>query len=80
MLETIYSVSSGKLYKYLKRYLPSEFYEEYIKTYSDGNYEHLWNSIDISCELFRKTALLVAEHFNFKYPEEDEPYIISKSL
>jgi len=69
---TDYSVSSGKLHKYLKRYLSSDFYEEYIKTYSDGNYEHLWNSIDISCELFRKTALLVAEHFNFKYPEEDE--------
>lgn len=69
---TNYSVSSGKLHKYLKKYLPSDFYEEYIKTYSDGNYEHLWNSIDISCELFRKTALLVAEHFNFKYPEEDE--------
>lgn len=69
---TDYSVSSGKLHKYLKRYLPSDFYEEYIKTYSDGNYEHLWNSIDISCELFRKTALLVAKHFNFKYPKEDE--------
>lgn len=69
---TDYSVSSGKLHKYLKRYLPSDFYEEYIKTYSDGNYEHLWNSIDISCELFLKNSFACRKHFNFKYPKEDE--------
>lgn len=32
------SVSSGKLHKYLKKYLPAAFYEEYVRTYPDGNY------------------------------------------
>ena len=78
---TNYAVSSGKLHKYLKKYLPADFYEEYVKTYSDGNYEHFWNSIDVACKLFRKTALLVAEHFNFTYPVDEEQaskhYILS---
>lgn len=69
---TNYAVSSGKLHKYLKRYLPLDFYEEYRKTYTDGNYDHFWDSIHISYGLFRKTALLVAEYFHFTYPEHEE--------
>ncbi len=71
-IRTDYSVSSGKLNKYFKKYLPADFYEEYVKTYTDGNYEHFWHPIDISCALFRKTALSVADYFNFIYPENDE--------
>lgn len=69
---TNYAVSSGKLHKYLKRYLPLDFYEEYRKTYTDGNYDHFWDSIHISYGLFQKTALLVAEYFHFTYPEHEE--------
>lgn len=69
---TDYSVSSGKLHKYLKKYLPPEFYEAYKKTYSDGEYEHLWASIHTACQLFRETALLVAQQFHFIYPEQEE--------
>lgn len=67
-----YSVSCGKLNKYLKKYLPEELYNEYLKTYTDSNYEHFWRAIDEACKLFRKTALLVAEYFHFVYPENDE--------
>ncbi|MGI5962475.1 MAG: aminoglycoside 6-adenylyltransferase [Lawsonibacter sp.] len=42
------------------------------KTYSDGNYEHFWDSIDMACKLFRKTALLVANYFNFTYSADEE--------
>lgn len=69
---TDYSVSSGKLNKYLKKYLPEDFYEAYVKTYTDGDYECFWSAIDIACALFRKTALLVAEYFGFSYPESEE--------
>lgn len=67
-----YSVSCGKLNKYLKKYLPEELYNEYLKTYTDSDYDHFWCAIDEACKLFRKTALLVVEYFHFVYPENDE--------
>ena len=67
-----YAVSSGKLHKYLKRYLPADMYRTYVATYTDGDYAHFWNAIDAAYGLFRKTALLVAEHLHFIYPEKDE--------
>ena len=69
---TDYSVSSGELHKYLKKYLPEEYYNEYVATYTDGSYANFWNAIDISYRLFRKAALLVADHFHFTYPEANE--------
>lgn len=69
---TDYSVSSGKLHKYLKKYLPEEYYNEYVATYTDGSYANFWNAIDMSYRLFRKTALLVADYFHFTYPEANE--------
>lgn len=67
-----YSVSCGKLNKYLKKYLPEELYNKYLKTYTDSDYDHFWRAIGESCILFRKTAFLVAEYFHFVYPENDE--------
>ena len=69
---TDYSVSSGKLHKYLKKYLPADFYEDYVRTYTDGDYQHFWNAMDVSYKLFRRTAPLVADYFHFAYPEADE--------
>ena len=69
---TNYSVSSGKLNKYLKKYLPSQLYEAYVSTYTDGDYEHFWEAIARACKLFRETALLVAEHLEVTYPEDEE--------
>ena len=67
-----YSVSCGKLNKYLKKYLPEKLYNEYLKTYTDSDYDHFWCAIDESCKLFRKTAILVGEYFHFIYPQNDE--------
>lgn len=69
---TDYAVSSGKLHKYFKQYLPSDVYKEYVTTYTDGDYQHFWAAIQASYALFRKTALLVAQHFQFSYPEQEE--------
>lgn len=71
-IHTDFSVSSGKLHKYFKKYLPADFYEIYVQTYTDGSYEHFWCAIDAACRLFRKAALFVADYFNFVYPENDE--------
>jgi aminoglycoside 6-adenylyltransferase len=58
--------------KYFKKFLDKDLWEMYYKTYSDGDCEHLWESIFIACDLFRKVGLKVGEHFQYNYPHEDD--------
>lgn len=70
--KTEFTVSTGKMGKYFKKYLPTQLYEEYKKTYSDGSYEHFWEAVFIMCHLFRTLAKKVAEQFSFTYNEEED--------
>lgn len=68
-----FKVSAGKMGKYFKRYLPDDIYEIYAQTYSDSDYNNIWEAIFTACELFRKLAKEVASHFDFTYNiQEDE--------
>jgi len=67
-----FQVSTGKMGKYLKKYLPESFWVLYKETYSDYHYNNFWNSIFVTCELFRTLAQDVAEHLMFTYPIEDD--------
>jgi len=71
-IEHNFSVTSGMWGKYFKKYLPTELYEMYTKTYSNGDYEHLWTAIFIACDLFHTLALSVAAHFGFTYRQNEE--------
>ncbi|MGV2941897.1 aminoglycoside 6-adenylyltransferase [Mesobacillus sp. LC4] len=67
-----FQVSTGKMGKYFKNYLPKPYWEMYGKTYSDGAYDNFWDSIFVTCELFRTLAKDVANHLSFSYPFEDD--------
>lgn len=71
-IDTNFSVSTGKLGKFIKRYLPKEFYEMYVGTYSNGNYNNLWSSIFKACELFRTIAPFVSEYFGYTYNQSED--------
>lgn len=69
-VNTEFSVSVGMWGKYFKKYLPSELYELYLKTYS--NHEELWTAIFAACELFRTAAPVVGKHFGYGYNHNDD--------
>jgi aminoglycoside 6-adenylyltransferase len=69
---TGFKVSAGKCMKYFKRYLDPETWDKYARTYSDGNYERLWEALFTACDLFRSAAGRVSEEFGFKYPAGDD--------
>ncbi|MFD2629464.1 aminoglycoside 6-adenylyltransferase [Oceanobacillus kapialis] len=71
-IQTDFQVSTGKLGKYFKKYLPASYWKLYEETYSNANYENMWDSIVVTCELFRVLAKDVAVHFRFTYPVEDD--------
>jgi aminoglycoside 6-adenylyltransferase len=70
--ENNFHVSTGKMGKYFKNYLPESYWEMYEKTYSDHNYENFWDSIFVTCELFRILASDVADNLSFTYPINDD--------
>ena len=66
-----FSVSVGKSGKYLKRYLPKELYERYLRTYPAGEKEAIWKSVLEMCDVFENVAREVSRTLNFSYDEEE---------
>lgn len=70
--EQNYSVSIGKMGKYMKTYLPESYWRMYEQTYSDSNYEKMWVSVFAACALFRLLANEVAKDLSYTYHEADD--------
>lgn len=67
-----FQVNPGKYGKYFEKYLESDLWERLLDTYAAGSYEQSWQALFEMGELFRNTALLVAEHFGYDYPQGDD--------
>ncbi|GAA0340010.1 aminoglycoside 6-adenylyltransferase [Bacillus carboniphilus] len=67
-----FSISPGKLGKYFKKHLPTNYWEMYEKTYYTSDYDSFWDSIFVACELFRKLGTEVADQLSFTYPMQDD--------
>jgi aminoglycoside 6-adenylyltransferase len=71
-IKTEFLINPGKMGKYFQRYLEPEFWELLLKTYSDASYESTWDALLATCDLFRRLAIPITEHFGFEYPSEDD--------
>lgn len=71
-INTGFSVSVGMWGKYFKKYLPEELYDMYKKTFSDGNYDNIWEAIFTACDLFRIIAPHVGKHFGYSYNKQED--------
>lgn len=67
-----WQVNVGKFNKWLKGYLPVDYYQLYVKTYSGSDYYELWDSIYNALILFRKVAQEISVQLNYPYPYEDD--------
>ena len=69
---TGFSLSCGKLNKYLKKHLPEDWYSDYTQIYSGSDYPGFRKAVLAACGLFRKAALAVGAHLGYSYPQEAE--------
>jgi len=76
-INTDFSVSVGMQGKYYKKYLPPELYQMYARTYSDSNYDNLWDAIFTACRLFRTVAQPVADALGFTYNLEEDTNMLA---
>jgi aminoglycoside 6-adenylyltransferase len=65
--QTNFTVSCGKSAKYAYRWLDSNDWNNFLKTYPSGNVVDIWNSVFIMCDLFNVFAKYVASKMNIKY-------------
>ena len=71
-IKTQFTSGPGKFGKHFKQHLDPAHWAMLEKTYSDATYEKTWESLHAMCDLFRATAMGVAEHFGFDYPLRDD--------
>ena len=71
-IRTDFTKSPGKLGKHFKEYLEPELWTQLTMTYPDADYEHIWDSLLIMGDMFRKVVRQVGAHFGYAYPEDDD--------
>jgi aminoglycoside 6-adenylyltransferase len=69
---TEFSANPGTSGKYLRQYLEPEHWEMLLRTYSEADEEDTWVALHTMCDLFRRLAVDVAEHFGFEYRHQDD--------
>jgi aminoglycoside 6-adenylyltransferase len=71
-MNTGFSINPGKFGKHFRGLLDPELWEMLEKTYADASADRNWEALFTMCELFRRTATAVADHFGFDYPAGDD--------
>ena len=71
-IETGFTLSVGKNYKFIDNYIPEDLWSRLLSTYSMDSYENVWKSLFLCHELFRQVSKEVAELLGYVYPEYDK--------
>lgn len=67
-----FAVSAGKSGKYLKKYLPDDFYRRLLDTYSGAEPSQLWDAAFAMLALFGDAARDAAQRLGYTYDEAEE--------
>ncbi len=71
-VKTNFACNAGKMGKYFAQYLEPELWEKLLSTYANADFDRNWEALFMMGELFRETAVVVASHFHFDYPHQDD--------
>lgn len=71
-LKTNFELNPGKVGKNYSKHLDTDLMEMLKKTYAEIGIEDNWNALFAMTNLFRETALEIADKFDLHYPAEDD--------
>ena len=71
-IETGFSLSVGKNFKYINKYIDEDLWNRLLSTYRMDSYENVWEALLICHELFREVSKEVSDILGFIYPEYDK--------
>lgn len=71
-IETGFSLSVGKNFKFIDKYITEDLWKGLLATYQMDSYEHVWESLFKCHQLFREVSKEVAGLLNYDYPKYDK--------
>lgn len=72
-----FQTAVGLLGKHLKSHLDDDLWKLFERSYSDAQPDHIWESLFVTNELFRRVGRVTAEAFGFAYPEREDAAVSS---
>lgn len=76
-IKTDFTVNAGKFGKHFEQYIEKDMWEQFKKTFSNAEYENIWESFFIMGDLFRKVANEIANTYEYQYPQDDDDKVTS---
>ncbi|MBX0352466.1 aminoglycoside 6-adenylyltransferase [Bacillus toyonensis] len=76
-MKTKFTANAGKFGKYFEQYVEKDVWEQFKRTFSNAEYENIWDSFFIMGNLFRKVANEIANTYEYQYPQDDDDKVTS---
>ncbi|HFJ9263557.1 TPA: aminoglycoside 6-adenylyltransferase [Bacillus paranthracis] len=71
-MKTDFTVNAGKFGKHFEQYFEGEMWEQFKHTFSNAEYENIWESFFVMGDLFREVANEIANTYGYRYPQDDD--------
>ncbi|RWS42791.1 aminoglycoside 6-adenylyltransferase [Bacillus mycoides] len=71
-MKTNFTVNTGKFGKHFEQYVEKDMWEQFKKTFSNAEYENIWESFFVMGDLFREVANEIANTYGYQYPQDDD--------
>ena len=71
-VENDFSVSFGKAGRFMRKYLPENFYIKILQTYSNYKFEDNWKSLFVMADIFRQTSNQIAKELGFQINRNEQ--------
>ncbi len=76
-MKTDFTVNAGKFGKHFEQYFEGEMWEQFKRTFSNAEYENIWESFFVMGNLFREVANEIANAYGYPYPQGDDDRVTS---
>ena len=76
-IKSNFEKSIGKCGKYLEKYIEPEIWCQFVKTYTDADYTHMWDGLLLMCKVFNSIALKISSHYKYPYNEQEYKDVVA---
>lgn len=71
-MKTDFAVNTGKFGKHFEQYFEKDMWIQFKRTFSNAEYENIWESFFVMGDLFREVANEIANTYGYRYPQDDD--------
>ncbi len=76
-MKTDFTGNAGKFGKHFEQYMEKDMWEQFKRTFSNAEYENIWESFFVMGNLFREVANEIANAYGYPYPQGDDDRVTS---